>query len=237
MKLRRSVLFPLLTCGLLAASAVSSKAALLSFYLDFDTTDGNNQLTAGYQSLAFGASLNTTAATSFNIGSGVTLSFTNIGCYNTGNATQPLTTDGFYNTGNGVNSTFTLSGLTPGSTVTLYATDAWDGAGRAAYVSLGGGAYADTATGNQNPGSSTNSNDFTLVAQDVAAPTGTLTGMFGPTNGTDSRGAEAQIGAFIIQVNTPASVPEPSSIALSALGLTGLASWVLRRRRRGQSLV
>lgn len=124
------------------------------------------------------------------------------------NPAQPLTSDGWYYQING--NTFTLSGLLPGDTVSLWATLAWDGAGRAGRISFDGGPTNSLATGNIAAGTAPGKTDMVLVASSVIATGSSLSGQFVlPISG------EGQFGGFILQVQ---SIPEPSVMLLLLLG-------------------
>src|ERR1019366_464040 len=66
-----------------------------------------------------------------------TLTVTNAGSWNNGNASSTCEQDGWY-TGTANKAGFTLSGLPSGETVTIYACFGWNGSGSAAKIVYGG---------------------------------------------------------------------------------------------------
>jgi hypothetical protein len=172
---------------------------------------------------------NTVTSPTYTLGSGVTLSLAGVNNYDLGNTANPLVTDGFFvNTGTGT-STYTIAGLSPGSVVSVYGINAWDGGGRAAFASFNGGSFVDLAhtpdftSGSGLPGTSPTLSDFTLVASNVLAVGTSLSGVISWTDGVTTR-VEGQIGGMAIVV----SVPEPASI--STVGLIASATLIRRRR-------
>jgi len=174
---------------------------------------------------------NANATPTFNLGDGVTLTFSTVNNYGFANASNPVIQDGFFTTGT---ATFTLSGLNAGDKVTLYAIHAWDGNGRAAFVSFAGSPLVQSKTAidaNFNtkvdgayPYANPSASDMALVTTDALVGVGgTLSGYFTTTNGT-STVQEAQLGGLQFSVT---AVPEPASLA--ALGLAGVFG--VRRRR------
>lgn len=203
-------------------SLISAHAQVLTFNLDF----GSDPNTAVDFTKLVPANFNTLEAESWTLAPGITLSFDSINNYTIGSATNPVIADGLFTS---LSSTFVLSGLTPGSTVTLYAIDAWDGTARAAAVSFGGGALVSTGTapndgaGGSTPGLNVGPENMVLIASNVVVGgDGSLSGLV-----TSNGFQEGQLGGFIIQVT---AVPEPSTWLL--LGFGAAVVLVLRVRRR-----
>src|SRR5688572_28993033 len=129
----------------LSAFAVSAANAA-TYKLDFGP-DGS-PATAGYVTTATSSiPFNSITSPTYDLGGGAALSFTSVNNYNLGNADNPLVTDGLFVNSAAPAGNFTISGLDEGDLVTLYAINAWDGAGRAAFVSLDGGSYVDSGGG------------------------------------------------------------------------------------------
>jgi hypothetical protein len=153
-------------------------------------------------------------------GTSYTLSFTNIGSYNTGNAEEPLVTDGFYSAAANGPAGFTLSGLPMAMKVTLYATYAWDGAGKYANVFFGATGSAGIPAGTNNtqivangdPGLNPSLTNFTKIGAALVGPNCAVTGHWQGPGGPNSEG---QVGAMVIFVgtNTP---PAANNLAMSA---------------------
>lgn len=206
--------------------AVATSPAATVYNINFTSNDEVPNGFTNYKPTNF----NALEAETFSIGNGLTLSFDLINNYTTTNTTiNPLTAGGLF-APIGVTSNFQLSGLTPGSTVTLYAIGAWDGPGRAAFVSFAGSGLVDTAgnppAGDQPaiPGFNPTTADFKLINMDA------LVGGSGILFGTvDSGGRiEGQLGGFIISVN---AVPEPSTWAMLVAGAGTMLVVVARRRK------
>lgn len=139
-------------------------------------------------------------------GATYTVVFTNVsGTWTPGGATID---EGGYYCNSGVTSGFALSGLAPGSLVTLYACWAWDGANNAAVIT-----YAD-ATNTLNVGSGITSpspDTFMNVGTAVADATGAVSGTW-----TGNPGHQGQIGGMIFSVQAP----QPHSLAVLPPGFT-----------------
>jgi hypothetical protein len=129
------------------------------------------------------------------IGSGLTLSFTNVGAYSLGNAqNNTISTDGFYNFGNQP-AQFTLSGLAVGTEVTIYAVYAWGGNGQGPVIIYGG------ATNRVTAGITTSTPtiaDFQQVGTAIASG-GTVSGSW---YGVGGPATEGQIGGLILSVES-----------------------------------
>ena len=125
-------------------------------------------------------------------GSSYTVVFTNIsGTWSPGGTT--IDKDGFYENA-GQTAGFAVSGLTPGSLVTLYACWAWDGAGNAATISFDGSATTLTVgSGITQPSSTTLQNMGTAVVDGSGTVSGTWTG------GTH----QGQVGGMIFGIQAP----------------------------------
>lgn len=135
------------------------------------------------------------------------------------NPAQPITTSAWYYL---ATSGFTLSGLTAGDTVSLWATIGWDGSGKAPQIDFNGAGNVNLNTASTTIGTNPGTADLVQIASGVVATGSSLSGLLNmPSNGN----GEGQIGAFIIQVQ---SVPEPSFWVLSSAGLSIL---LLGRRR------
>lgn len=139
-----------------------------------------------------------------------------IGGFSLGNAAKPLTTDGIYSfkappeegveapaTNELMEIGFVISGLPPNSLVTFYGMSAWDGEGRAAYLSLGESGPVDIGTSTEPKAGDCGTGSFTLVAQnEKVGADGTLRGIFSNSDGSQPR-VESQWGAFVLSVETP----------------------------------
>ena len=124
-----------------------------------------------------------------------------------GDPDKPLTTDYIYTFQNKpdepTNVGFTISGLPPGSLVTLYAIGAFNGDGRAGYVSLGNADMVDIKGGIEPPAKSKSFESFTSIAEKVKVGTdGKLGGIFSNSDGSKSR-AEGQLAGVVLVVETP----------------------------------
>ena len=166
-------------------------------------------------------------------GLGINFTINSVSSYDNGNNLEPLTASGFYTFGNEVNDhTFTLTGLTPGSTVQLYAVAAWDGNGRGGVIQFGGSTTLAQTLG--DPGMSPTLANFTLINTTplLVDLTGVVTGTLNGAGGVGSA-SEGQVGGFIVEITPPAAIPEPSSVALlTAGGFVALA--MVRRRNRAE---
>ncbi|MCW1915616.1 PEP-CTERM sorting domain-containing protein [Luteolibacter sp. GHJ8] len=207
-----------LATSLLASLTVLAEAVVLQ--LDFGSS--TSPVATGTTAATGNFLSNTPTASVSNIeGTGITFSIENVGVFSFDNATEPLTTDGFYTFGNNENShNFTLSGLAPGSIVTLYAVAAWDGNPRGAQVTFGGTTAQAQVVG--TPGTTPTLANYTLIGTAVANGSGVVSGFIAGAH-LDDPTCEGQVGAFAFNL-----VPEPSS---SLLGLIGLGALILRRKR------
>jgi hypothetical protein len=123
-----------------------------------------------------------------------------------GDESKPLTTDGIFTvkstTDEPKNIPFSISGLPPGAKVKFSAIEAWNGKGRAAYISLGDSGMIDLA-GTEPEADPPVPPEFVVVAEGLTVPAnGTLEGVFSNSDGEKMR-AEGQCGAFVIVVDTP----------------------------------
>jgi hypothetical protein len=135
-------------------------------------------------------------------GSSYTLSFANIGSYNSANTNEPLVTDGFYSSGPNGPAYFTLSGLPVGMQVTLYAIYAWDGITKYANVFFGGTNAQIVYNG--DPGTSPTLANFTRIGSAVVGPTCAVSGYWQGPGGPNTEG---QVGAMVIQVTAAGAAP------------------------------
>ena len=211
-----------LKTGLAAVAILAATGLVKADTLGIDF-GGNGVTDPGFTKYA-PANFLTNEAESWSIGDGLTLSFNLINNYTLPGTTNPVVADGLFTN---TTSTYTISGLHNGQSVTLYAIDAWDGAVRAAGVSINGNADVDTATANDDtwlgthPGFTASEADFVDVGSATAGGMGTITGT---VDDIDSR-PEGQVGAFIV------AVPEPASLGFVGMGVSAL---LMRRRRTAQ---
>ncbi len=207
-----------------ASSALTSSGATL-IQLDFGSS--TSPVTSGYTQVVGNFLADTPLASVSNInGFGFNFSIAHVGVFTNDSAANPLTTDGFYTFGNNGNDhTFTLSGLTPGSQVSLYAVSAWDGNGRGAQVTFGGSTTQAQVLG--TPGTSPTLANFTLInsAPAIADGTGTVTGAILGAGYPGDPTSEGQVGGMVFSI----TAPEPSSALALAMGTALLLP--LRRRR------
>ena len=229
--MKKIALFWLLALGV-GCGISASQAQVVSYNLNF-TGRNTDAAPVNFTNLVV-ATFFTPEAESWSLGNGLTLAFASVNNYDFSTTTQPLTDGGLFVAG-GTTSAFTLSGLAVGSTVTLYAIDAWDQGGSAATITFGGQTVS-TAGSNDNgwngspaaPGTTPSVSDFTLIASSVVVGgTGTLSGLLSGANGG---AGEGQLGGFIIQI-TPAAVPEPSTWAMLGAGGALLLALGARRHR------
>jgi len=200
--------------------AAANLPAQSSLWLDFTQTGGN--YTAGWNPV-YGNFLADTASAGINNidGLGYNFSISHVACFDNGNAAEPLTESGFYTYGDNANDhTFSLSGLTAGTSVSLYSCAAWDGNGRGGYVVFGdsgaGGVQAQTIG---DPGTSPTLSNLTLIGTATVDNTGILQGTLNGAGGVGSA-TEGQLGGVVFEIT---SVPEPGSPALAGLGLAIVA--------------
>ena len=134
-------------------------------------------------------------------GSSYTLSFTNIGSYNTGNTNEPLVTEGFYSYAANGPAYFAIGNVPIGVNVTLYAIYAWNGVGEGADIFFGG---ANTQIAdNGDPGLNPTLANFTKIGAATADSNSTVQGYWQGPAGPDSEG---QVGAMVILIG-PTSMP------------------------------
>lgn len=205
----------------------STQAAVITLQLDFGAS--GTPVTSGYTPVIGNFLANTPVASVSNIaGTGYGFSINNVAVYSSGNAAEPLTTDGFYTFGNNtLDHSFTISGLSAGDQVDLYAVAAWDGNGRGAQIVFGSNTVKAQTIG--TPGTTPTLSNFTSIGSLIA--TGST--VIGSINGAGFPGnpaTEGQVGGFIVQVTT---VPEPSTVGLIGVGFVGM----LALRRRASRLI
>lgn len=167
---------------------------VLGDFLNLDLTVSGDGTTApaGFNRLDYSAANMTFSEPS--VGSATyTVSFTNVsGSYKGGGTT--IDSDGYYCNA-GTTNNFYLSGLVPGSQVTLYACWAWDGANNAAIIYFGGASnLLNVGSGITLPSPTTFMNCGTAVADG----TGTVSG-----NWTGQTGHQGQIGGMIFGIQAP----------------------------------
>jgi hypothetical protein len=214
-----------LTAAIMGLVAATNARADTLLHLDFTQTGG--AYTSGWDPVYGNFLADTPIAGISNIdGLGYDFSINHVGVYDNGNATESLTRSGFYTFGNNANDhTFTLSGLTAGQTVSLYACAAWDGNGRGGYVVFGdsgaGGIQAQTLG---DPGTTPTLANLTLIGAATVDGSGILQGTLNGAGGVGSA-TEGQVGGFVFVIQ---AVPEPETLALAGLGI---ASMLFSRRR------
>lgn len=130
-------------------------------------------------------------------GSGLDFTFDHVACWDNGQVNQPLTRSGFFNWGQLANEHgFTLSGLSPGRGVKLYACAGWDGNGAGGFVVFGDSGEAGVkAQTIDNPGTAPTLANLTYIGKATADGTGTVAGSL---HGRDGVGlaSEGQVGGF-----------------------------------------
>jgi hypothetical protein len=124
-----------------------------------------------------------------------------------GNPEKPLTTDYLYTFQNKpdepTNIGFTITGLPPGSLVTLYGMCAWNGDERAGFLSLGNSDMVDLKGGAEPQAKSTSFDSFVQVASRLkAGADGKLEGVFSNSDGSKPR-PEGQLAGIVLVVETP----------------------------------
>ncbi len=216
----------LLKLCVLVACAAPLHAASTFIQLDF----GEPSVTApaGYTKVTGNFLANTPTASATNIdGLGYNFTVGNVGVFSFGSAANPLTTDGFYTFGNDTQPhVFTLSGLTPGQTVALYALAAWDGNGRGAAIDFGGSTTVAQTVG--TPGTTPTLANFTYIGTAVADLSGNVSGTMNGNGFPGNAATEGQLGGMIFELGAGAMVPEPSSALLVGCGMF---AFVMRRRK------
>lgn len=232
----------------LLAAAVASATLLVTSFAQAATTtykldlqpEASNPVADGFTTIAAGSFNTPIVSKNFELGNDISITFENFRSYGTANMSNALITDGFIAEGPNATSSFTISGLTNGSTVTLYAIGAWDGPGRAAFVAFDGSAFVDTASksfiaASDQPGNVLTSADFQLIADNVSVVGTSISGSWSAWsngNGLGSERAEGQLGGLWIEIISPdtPAVPEPATYAF-ILGFGALAFIAFRRRR------
>lgn len=187
-----------LILGLLFAALCLIAPRLSAGVLKLDFINNGGASTSGWTAVP-GTFLGDTMVNVPDVGgSGYNFTFAHVATYDNGSALQPLIRSGFYNFGRLANDhSFTLSGLTEGQTVALYATAAWDGNGAGGYVVYGdnapNGVQAQTVG---SPGTAPTIANFTFIGTATADATGTVTGSLHGRDGVGSN-SEGQVGAFL----------------------------------------
>lgn len=203
---RKGWLVPLLVWGL----AGSLPAASTTYQVDFGP--GNSPLADGFEAGEL-PTLEPVADAAFGIspvggGKPIEVAFKgDVSGYGLGDETKPLTTDGIFTVGSKhdvpTEIAFTVSGLPPGAKVTFSAIEAWNGRGRAAYLSLGDSGVVDLAGPEIAEGDTVPPPEFVVVGENLTVPpSGVLQGVFANTDGTNFR-PEGQCGAFRFVVEMP----------------------------------
>jgi len=216
----------LLNLCVLVACATPVHAVTTLLELDFGAS--NVTAPAGYTKVTGNFLANTPTASASDIdGLGYNFTIGNVGVFSFGDAANPLTTDGFYTFGNDAQPhTFTLSGLTPGQTVALYALASWDGNGRGAVIEFGNSTTQAQTIG--PPGTTPTLANFTYIGTAVADLSGNVSGEMKGAGFPTHLGTEGQLGGMIFELDAPLPVPEPSSALLVGCGLAG---FIARRKR------
>ena len=208
-----SILFPLF----LLLSAASAFAGTSIYKLDFGTA--TSPVAEGFQAGEV-ALLQETIDPTFGItdekgAHPIDISFKGaVGAFTLGNAenpngdpANPLTTDYIYTFQNNpdepTNVGFTISGLPPGSLVTLYAIGALNGEGRAGFLSLGNSGLVDIQGGTEPEAISKSFGSFTQIAAKLkVGADGKLGGIFSNSDGAKPR-PEGQLAGLVLIVETP----------------------------------
>ena len=168
---------------------------VLSDFLNLDlavsATDGS-VLPSGFTRVSYTA-VNMTNSVVTVGGTTNKIVFTNVsGSYKGGGTT--IDSSGFY-CNSGVTNGFSVTGLVPGSQVTLYACWAWDGANNAAIITWAGATnLLNVGSGITLPSPST----FMNCGIEVADGTGTVSGTW-----TGKSGHQGQIGGMIFGIQAP----------------------------------
>lgn len=202
------VLLPFLVLPLLGILPVHAETRI--YKVDFGVE--GSLAAEGYQtvdalSLAATSDLSVSAADEKGANS-ITLQFSgDVGGFSLGNREKPITTDGIYTFGSDSkepkNIPFTISGLPPKSLVAMYAVAAWNGPGRAAFISLGDGGVVDIGGNSPGEGDPRAVTDYTVVCNRLeVGPTGKVEGVFSNSDGSTIR-SEGQWGAMILVVEKP----------------------------------
>ncbi len=190
--------------------------------LDF-TQNGGAHVT-GWTPVYANYLANTPLVTAENINEmGYFFSFQDVGSYDNGNISQPLTRSGFYNYGPSdlVGRVFRLSGLNVGQEVALYACAAWD-PGYGGYVVFGdSGSEGVKAETIGNPGTNPTLENMTFIGTAHADGSGTVTGTFHGRNGVGGA-LEGQLGGFVFAISEGGTAPAP--YANWAAGYPGLTN-------------
>jgi hypothetical protein len=175
-------------------SATRIVNVVLSDFLNLDLAEsGDGTITpAGFNRLNYSGANMTFSEPSVG-GTPYSVVFTNVsGTYQSGGTT--IDRDGFY-CNSGVTNGFYVTGLVPGSQVTLYACWAWDGANNAAVITWTGATnLLNVGTGITLPSPTT----FMNCGIEVADGTGRVSGTW-----TGQSGHQGQIGGMIFGIQAP----------------------------------
>ena len=223
----------LLRLALVTTFLTSTTASAATIYVDFQHAQGVAATGYVVASSGQGVLVPFTDPAPIDLGNGYGL--TVAGTYTTYShdeeTANPVDEDGWELVGDSsTQGTFTLSGLSAGDVVTMYATNAWDDFGVngaiVSNLSFGGNPAVDILAGDFAPpgqndrfGDTTDTSFFTLVASGVVSPGGSLSGIITKNPGP------GQFGAFVFEI-TP--VPEPTTAVLLLGGCAALGAW--RRR-------
>ncbi|CAN5721031.1 hypothetical protein BH09VER1_BH09VER1_34730 [soil metagenome] len=195
-------------CALLYAQ--SAVAETYTYQVDFGTA--SSPVAEGYQAAEAGT-LKATPDLDISATDGkglhpIEIQFHGVvGGYSLGKEDRPLTTDGVYTFGSTgkdpMNIPFTISGLPPNAKVSFYAVRAWNGPGRAAFLSLGNDSMVDIAGPPDDDCDPKSISEFIAVCErSVVGPTGKMEGIFSNSDGNLTR-PEGQWGAMVLVVETP----------------------------------
>jgi hypothetical protein len=176
-------------------TATRTVNVVLSDFLNLDLTQSGDGkvVPAGFNRLDWSSATTMTFSEPSVGGTTYSINFTNVSSHYSGGGTT-IDSDG-YLCNAGVTSGFNLSGLVPGSQVTLYACWAWDGAAHAAVVTYAGVAnILNVGTGITLPSPTTFMNLGTAVADGSGYVHGTW---------TSKAGVQGQIGGMIFGIQAP----------------------------------
>jgi hypothetical protein len=177
-------------------TATRTVNVVLSDFLNLDLTQSGDGkvVPAGFNRLDWSSATTMTFSEPSLGGTTYSINFTNVSSHYSSSGITTIDGDG-YLCNAGVTSGFNLSGLVPGSQVTLYACWAWDGAAHAAVVTYAGATNAlNVGTGITLPSPTTFMNLGTAVADGSGYVHGTW---------TSKAGVQGQIGGMIFGIQAP----------------------------------